>query len=370
MIKILHCGDIHLDSPFSLSDVQKANTRRALQRGTFTSLMLYARTEKVDIMLMPGDIFDTEYVTRDTGALLVKEFEQAPNCRFVIAPGNHDPFNDNSPYARLKFPSNVYIFNSPLLGKFSFDDINTDVYGFAFTCDAMTVNPFAGNPPSDPDRINILCCHGDISASSRTCPISLSDIENSGFDYIALGHIHNSSGVLKAGDTYYGYSGCPEGRGFDECGKKSVIIGRLSKTDGTFSGEFACKPVTKRRYEKIEVDVSGMQTTPEITEAVSKAVRENHFDADTSLRVTLTGEISPSFVISEKTIQESVLGLYYLEIKDKTRPAPDYSGLDADPTIRGAFYALLKEKLSSENEEERKCAKDALRLGLSALYKM
>ena len=108
MIKILHCADIHLDSPFSLSDVKKANTRRALQRGTFTSIMLYARTEKVDLMLLPGDIFDTEYVTRDTASLLVKEFEQASGCRFVIAPGNHDPFSENSPYAKLKFPQNVY----------------------------------------------------------------------------------------------------------------------------------------------------------------------------------------------------------------------------------------------------------------------
>lgn len=370
MIKILHCGDIHLDSPFSLSDVKKANTRRALQRGTFTSLMLYARTEKIDIMLMPGDIFDTDYVTRDTGALLVKEFEQAPNCRFVIAPGNHDPYNEHSPYARLKFPSNVYIFNSPLLSKFSFEDINTDVYGFAFTCDSMTVNPFVGNTPSNPDRINILCCHGDISPSSRTCPISISDIENSGFDYMALGHIHNSSGVQKAGKTYYGYSGCPEGRGFDECGKKSVILGRLSKTEGVFSGEFAAKPVTKRRYEKIEIDVTGMQSTPEITDAVSKAVRANLFDSDTSLRVTLTGEIPASFVISRKTIEESVPGLYYIEVKDKTRTSIDYSGLDADPTVRGAFYSLLKDKLTSENEEERACANNALRLGLSALYKM
>ncbi|MBR6644630.1 MAG: DNA repair exonuclease [Clostridia bacterium] len=370
MIKILHCADIHLDSPFSLSDVKKANTRRALQRGTFTSIMLYARTEKVDIMLLPGDIFDTEYVTRDTASLLVKEFEQASGCRFVIAPGNHDPFSENSPYAKLKFPPNVYIFNSPSLTKFSFDDINTDVYGFAFTCDSMAVNPFAGQKPADSSRINILCCHGDITPGSHTCPISVSDIENSGFDYVALGHIHNSTGVQKAGDTFYAYSGCPEGRGFDECGKKSVILAIFAKDDGQFRGEFAAKQMSKRRYEKITADVSGAQTMHDVTEKVNEAVREGRFDADTTLRVTLTGDVSPSLIISTKALEESASGLYYIEVIDKTRPCPEISDLEGDPTIRGAFYGELKEKLQSSDENERRAAERALRLGLAALSRM
>ena len=345
MIKILHCADIHLDSPFSLSDVKKANTRRALQRGTFTSIMLYARTEKVDLMLLPGDIFDTEYVTRDTAALLVKEFEQASSCRFVIAPGNHDPFSENSPYARLKFPSNVYIFNSPSLTKFSFDDINTDVYGFAFTSDSMAVNPFASQKPADSGRINILCCHGDITPGSSTCPVTVSDIENSGFDYVALGHIHNSSGVQKAGNTYYAYSGCPEGRGFDECGKKSVILAIFAKEGGHFHAEFAAKQMTKRRYEKITVDVAGAENTPSVIDKVNEAVRENKFDSDTTLRVTLTGDVSPSLIISTEAVKDAVGGLYYIEVIDKTRPCPEIADLESDPTIRGAFYSELKEKL-------------------------
>lgn len=370
MIKILHCADIHLDSPFSMSDVKKATTRRALQRGTFTSIMLYARTEKIDIMLLPGDIFDTEYVTRDTASLLVKEFEQASGCRFVIAPGNHDPFSESSPYAKLKFPSNVYIFNSPSLTKFSFDDINTDVYGFAFTCDSMAVNPFAGQKPTDSDRINILCCHGDLTPGSRTCPISVSDIEASGFDYAALGHIHNSDGVQRAGATYYAYSGCPEGRGFDECGKKSVILAIFDKANGRFNAEFALKTMTKRHYEKITVDVSGAQSTPDIIEKVTSAVKENKFDGETTLRVTLTGDTPPALVISTAAVEDAVTGLYYIEVIDKTHPCPAISDLDADPTIRGAFYAELKQKLESSDPEERACAERALRLGLSALYRM
>ena len=71
MIKILHTADIHLDSPFSLLDVKKAQARKSELRGTFTSMMLYAKTENYDIVLLPGDIFDNEYATKETMELMI-----------------------------------------------------------------------------------------------------------------------------------------------------------------------------------------------------------------------------------------------------------------------------------------------------------
>ncbi len=43
-------------------------------------------------------------------------------------------------------------------------------------------------------------------------------------DYVALGHIHAYSGARTAGRVPYAWPGCPEGRGYDECGEKGVII--------------------------------------------------------------------------------------------------------------------------------------------------
>ena len=188
MIKILHCADLHLDSPFSLDDIKKSEIRRAELRGAFTSMMLYAKTEGVDIMLMAGDLFDSEYVSRDTAALMSREFSSNPNCRFVIAPGNHDPYTPESVYARVTFPDNVYIFDGDKLSYFAFDELGVDVYGYAFTSPALRANPFAGKRPRNPDRLNLLCAHGELGAvASQYCPIPLSDVRESGFDYIALG---------------------------------------------------------------------------------------------------------------------------------------------------------------------------------------
>lgn len=133
MAKILHIADVHLDSPFSLLDPQKSQARRNELRGTFTSAMMYAKMEKYDIVIIAGDLFDCEFVTRETMDLITSQFAANPNCKFVIAPGNHDFYSSASPYSKTKFPENVYIFTSETLTCFRFDDIGVDVYGYAFT---------------------------------------------------------------------------------------------------------------------------------------------------------------------------------------------------------------------------------------------
>ena len=70
MLKILHTGDIHLDSPFSKLDARRAEIRRGELRTSFISMMQYARKNAVDLILVAGDLFDTEFVTRETMALM------------------------------------------------------------------------------------------------------------------------------------------------------------------------------------------------------------------------------------------------------------------------------------------------------------
>ncbi len=366
MVKIIHCADLHLDSPFSSFGFQTAKMKRELLFGTFTSLILYARMEKADIMLLPGDIFDTEYVSRQTVAKMIKQFEQT-DCRFVISPGNHDPYRDASPYKHEKFPSNVYIFSSPVISKFSFDDIGVDVYGFAFTSSAMETCPIRSGAELDANKINILSCHADMTSGSATCPITEDDIAHSGFDYVALGHIHNSDGVKKAGDVYYAYSGCPEGRSWDETGAKSVIMLKAEKKDGVFEPVFTRQQLTKRRYEKEMLDITGATGNAEVIDSVNALIREKRYDRDTSVRITLRGELTSDVILSAKTISDSINGVGAAEISDETVPLLNTAELESDPTVRGAFYAQLAPMLGSDDEQTRKTAYEALKLGLAAL---
>lgn len=369
MIKFMHCADLHLDSPFSLDDPHKAEQRRAELRGAFASMMLFAKTEGVDLMLMAGDLFDSDYAGRDTAALMAREFASNPKCKFIIAPGNHDPYTPDSIWARYQFPEHVYIFDTDKLSYFSFDDIGVDVYGYAFTGPSMQHNPFAGKRPRNPQRINLLCAHGDLGEpTSPYCPIALDDVQKSGFDYIALGHIHNTTGIERAGNTYYGYSGCLEGRDFGETGHKGAVYVKLDKTEsGEVHAEIRGLRFSKRRYEIIRLNVTGCTSESEIVSRIQKTMVEKGYGADTALRCILEGELPPSLDFSERRLANSVQGLFSLEIIDNTMPMANAEMLAQDPTIRGAVYNALLPQMQGGTPEERETASRALRLIFDAL---
>ncbi len=367
MAKIIHTADIHLDAPFSLLDVQKAQMRKNELRDTFTSIVQLAESEKADIMVIAGDLFDSGFVTKETTELMVSLFSSVPSCRFVIAPGNHDYIWGRSPYRKENFPKNVYIFDKEQISCFSFPEIGVDVYGYAFTSDGYTENPLERKIQLQKSRVNVLVAHGDVGGKSKYCPISTADITKSGFDYIALGHIHLGGKVQSAGGTYYAYSGCPEGRSFDEFGTKGVIIADLAKNSTQLSANFRNHRTCKRRYEKITVDITGVATQEALFDCVKSAVEKENFGADVLLKVRLTGRISPETTLHPQKLDAASFGLFYLEVEDASAPLLNYDELKNDISVRGAFFRELLPLLQSDNEDERRIAADALRYGLAAL---
>ncbi len=368
MPKILHIGDIHLDSPFSLLDVEKSQARRNELRGTFTSIMMYAKMNAADVVIIAGDLFDSEFVTKETVNLLVSQFAQNPACRFVITPGNHDPATAKSAYLKTKFPENVYIFKNENLEKLSFDDIGVDVFGFAYTEEKYEQNPLARRPDLDKRKINILAAHADITNRNSTyCPIKASEFAACGFDYAALGHIHAGGEIEKLDETYYAYSGCPEGRSFDECGVKGGIFINAEKQGGVLKMDFERPRFCKKRYEKAEVDVSGLATREEALAAIKKSVTEKGLGKDTLLRVKLCGVVSPNAAFEAESISAADAGVFYIEVEDFTMPLLDYNELSGDITIKGALFRELLPKLEGGDEHERRLASLALKYALAAL---
>ncbi len=368
MIKILHTADMHLDSPFTLMDASLSEARRADLRSAFTALMMYVKDNKIDILLIAGDMFEHEYATKETIALVMREFAKVPDCKIVIAPGNHDPYTATGIYKKCQFPENVYIFTEPTMSVFSFDDIGADVYGYAFTSGVLERNPFIGKKPLRSDRINILCAHGDTSSPiSKYCPITEADIADSGYDYIALGHIHAGKEPTKVGDTVYAYSGCLEGRDYSEAGHKGALSGKFTKDENGF--RYDIKPVrfSRRRYASHRLNVTGAHTIDEITEAVSQKIISKGYGEDTLLRITLEGNVSPDLIISAQAVESGIRNLYTFELIDHTLPLYDAEALKNDPTIKGAFFEALLPLLESGDPEQRETAALALRYGLGAI---
>ena len=356
-MKIIHTADLHLDSPFEALSPEKARQRRSEQRALLAAIADLARTESADLVLLAGDLLDSENSYYETGEELVNALRSI-DVPVVISPGNHDYYCGRSPYARLKFPQNVYVFRHSGIECIDFSKRGFRVFGAAFTdrYSAPLLDGFSVDKKHN--VVDIMCIHGDVgNENSNYNPISIEQISKSNVDYFALGHVHSASGLQKSGNTYYSYPGCPEGRGFDETGAKSVNIISIDKS-GT---KLATVNVAKRKYEKLVIDVSGMsplyaikmalpdKTVSDVYSIVLKGTADEDIDV-----VKLHDALEPYF--------------FALKIKDETRQAFDIWSCSGNDTLRGLFISKLKQMYdASENEEDRKLIEQSARWGIAAL---
>ena len=376
MLKFLHCADAHLDTPFSLADLEKADIKRAMLRATFSSLLQYVRTNNIHIVLLSGDLFSNAFVTHETAEALSREFAATPTCHFIIAPGTHDFYTPSSVYANTPFSGNVHIFKSDEVSRFSLCDLSgdgetVDIWGYACTSENMQSTPLSTLPQTDPSHINLFCGYADIGEDMPDMPrITKEQLAKCGFAYAALGGKHNSDGIRRIGQTCFGYAGCLEGRTFDECGYKGAIYGELHKNeDGKRELTVRRLRFSRRHFEKETLDVTGCNTHTEISVRITALLAEKKYDRDTALHLTLTGKVASTLFIQKDKLLSLLPPLYLFEICDETVSDDPFYLLQNDPTLHGAFARELAPILKSENEDDRETVKRALQLGLQAMKK-
>ncbi len=358
-VVVFHIADVHFDAPFSGMPVAEAESCRAGLRSAFAAAVLSAKNRGAELFFISGDLFDGERLTPATEEFLIGQTERFPECHFFIAPGNHDPYNDASPYKRLRFPKNVHVFRGR--EKVEIPELGVDVYGFGFTEKYCNESPVSGFGKLRDDRINILVCHGDIAKNSEYGPISRGDIAGSGFDYIALGHIHSSSGLQFESGVHYAYPGCIQGRGMDETGVKGALYGTVGK--GRAVLDFL--PLSRRKYEILSFEVTREESRRELLERMTKSLSK--MDGDTVVRVVLTGETSEPLFIDADSVKENSATLAKIELRDETRLSVDMTATEAENTLRGIFTKRILAAADTDDTEERETALLAYRLGLEAL---
>lgn len=370
LIKIVHSGDIHLDSPFAMDDLQKSQARKNELRAAFSSLIFWAKTVGADIVLIAGDLFDSRNVPGDCASFVADTFSSFPECRFFISPGNHDFYTPDGVYGKVSFPANVHIFKNSHLEKVTLDirDRTVNIYGYAFTSPILEKAPFSGFtvPEKDKEDINLLVGHGNLSGDGGDCPIMLRDIEQSGFDYIALGHIHNDPGIKRTGKTHYGYCGSLEPRAFNDRGERGAFLTSVDKDGTTANIKSSFYRLCKRIYAVEEIYVVPQMTSSDIASATLLAIKKAGYGSDTLLRIIYHGYLADSANLPE-SFDPVFSELYYVEIKDRTCPAFDLDKLSTDPTIKGEVCRLLMDSLRSEDDGEKRLASKALQYALEAL---
>ncbi len=356
-IKLLHAADLHLDSPFEGLPAGKAAIRRREQRELLDELAKLAATERVDLVLLSGDLLDSTNPYFETGEELVRSLRSIPAAVF-IAPGNHDFYSPQSPYARLQMPDNVHIFTENAIRCFALPGLNTRVYGAAFTENRSGPLLRGFRAERREGVVNLLCLHGEVGGKdSPYDPITEEELQQSGMDYAALGHIHKASGLKRAGTTWYSWPGCPEGRGFDETGEKTVNLVELE------NGQCRLRqvPIAGRRYETLRVDVTGADPLLAIHSALPDDTVCDVY------RITLTGETDTAPDLRRLYANLSEI-FFELQLRDETRLRHNVWDSAGEDTLRGLFLGRLKARYdAAETEEERFRLEQAARWGLAAL---
>ena len=371
MIKLLHCGDIHLDSPFSLLDREESLRRRDELRRTFLEMLAIARDEDVSVVLIAGDLFDHGFATAETLNLLSDAFRAMEDCQFIITPGNHDAAMPGSAYRTYRFPENVTVFAEETMQYVDFDELDLRVWGYGFASERLERSPLAdylagGGTMRVEGKASVLCAHADLGVPlSKYAPLSGSDLAASGLCYAALGHVHNPPEPQTYGDTLTAYCGCLVGRSYDECGFGGAVV--LGIEDGRVCA-WRRVPMAHRRYLIESVSVDGASSDGDVISALSAHIAGLQLGEETALRVQLSGAVEPTYTPDTDVIAaECRAGLWQLEIQDRTLPVWGSDYLERDVSIRGALYRTLLPAMQTGTPEERARAVAALRLGLAAL---
>lgn len=347
-MRFIHCADLHLDTAFSgLGEAQRAVLRQAELRQTFLRIIEKARG--TDALLIAGDLFDQAAVEAETLRVLERGFASLGDTQVLIAAGNHDPLCEKSYYKTAHFSPNVHIFG---VEPSCVTVADCDVWGVSFKQAVQPDTLFFAPSVQQSERPAILLMHGNLGGDDYN-PISREQVALSGFSYLALGHVH-TYGSETIGKTLCVYSGCPEGRGFDELDEKGVISGEVTKTDASAVFE----PICKRRYRELTVDVSGLTTHEDIRFAI-----EANDLAETDLyKIILTGEteLLPDCALLAKLLTQP----FFVKVYDRTKRPLSPADLVREGGLRGSFAEKLLSGLSgAEAERYRR----ALEYGLAAI---
>lgn len=364
-IKILHTADIHIGAAESFLG-QSADTRRFETLITFEKIMQKAVKENVQVIALAGDIFDSNKIEERFFEAVFGSIAKVSPIKVVFAAGNHDPLNSESPFLNRELPENLYVLGTKD-ECITFEDLKLKVYGRSFENVYLNGEEEFSLKVENEGYINLLIQHGELKSdlNSDYNAITPKFVKNSGMDYIALGHVHKRTEIGRINNTFFAYSGCPEGQGFDELDQKGVYIGEIGK--GECSLSFV--PVAKRSHIHEKIDVSEISGSETIAERTINILKEKYGEnyADNLYKIELIGETEPDCEIITAEIKSRLNDvLYFVKVKDSTEIKVDFETLANETSLKGIFVKKMLEKISSVDEAQKETYKNALKLGLKA----
>jgi DNA repair protein SbcD/Mre11 len=212
-LKILHTADVHLDLDGDVADPHTLSYRAVVQQA-FSTVIDLAIQEHVDLLLIAGDLFDSNRPSGDVVDFAIQELRRVGRP-IVMIPGNHDCLNTQSIYRQVNLPAactDLVLISHPDGERHQLAAHNLVLWGRGMVEHEPSYRPLGGIPSPQSDAWHIALGHGffmeDHVPSYRSSPIYADEIRASGWDYVALGHCHAFRDVSQGPVTAY-YSGAP-----------------------------------------------------------------------------------------------------------------------------------------------------------------
>ena len=361
--RFFHAADIHLDSPLTgLAGIEGrvAERIRSAPRAAFEALVDRAMQDQVDFFVIAGDLYDGTWRDYKTGLFFAEQMgrlNQAGIPVFALH-GNHDA--ESQITRPLALPDNVQVFGTRKAQTFQLDRLNVALHGHSFREKAVTDNLVPDYPAPVQGAFNIGVLHtalGGMGAHANYAPCGLPELVAKGYDYWALGHVHQAQVLNER--PHVVFPGNLQGRHVREAGPKGACL--VTVDEGQVV-EVAALTFDVVRWAVLDVDVVAADSTVDVVELMRQALAQGVVSADgrlLSARLVLQGrtELHSQLVTDAENLtaeaRAAALGLgdevaWVERVAVRTAPAMDAAKLGAREDILGDLQRMLKEAIVDE----------------------
>ena len=286
-MKFIHFADAHLDSPFrGLSFLPSKEFNQIYQAAdqSLTRIVDLALAEKVDLVLIAGDTFDSAKPSPRSQLFFAQQIKRLTDAQIqvVMIFGNHDHMRredllvNQSPYFKL-LGANEAVEKATFKTK---DNFNYDVVGFSYLNNHITEDKIPDFPGKEHNYTFGLMHAQEKEADSRKnvyAPFTVSEVQALNYDYFALGHIHARRNLSEK--PWIVYSGNIQGRHINEMGAKGCYLGVIDENTKKTSIEFKTTgPILWQGVQfELDTQISKADLQNEIIASLNNAKQKTYF---------------------------------------------------------------------------------------------
>jgi exonuclease SbcD len=369
MTTLVHAADLHIDSPMrGLAEYPGAPAQaiRGATRQALESLIELCLDTGAGLLIVAGDIFDGDWKDFSTALYLRSQLARLREAEVevVLIHGNHDAASVIT--RKLKLPD-IHVLPHSRPGTVVFEKLGLAVHGQSFATRAVTDNLAAGYPGPIAGMTNIGVLHTSLTghaAHERYAPCRLDELVAHGYDYWALGHVHDHE-VLHE-HPHVVYAGNLQGRHMRECGAKGATVVQIDEQQISIEH----RALDHVRWTNVHVDLGGATDELDVLERSETAMRAAVEQADGRLvasRVELFGMTTAhnTLLRERERIDAEMRGLaidigceqIWLERID-WRTTPPLSSAMIDETVGAALKVLRR---AGENRDTLNALTESLR---------